>query len=69
MKILSVNILLPINCNGNLGEKVHVEGRVWEEGGFLLCLTRFRIDAVQAIQSEATQKSHKRADNFQIRLN
>jgi len=32
-------------------------------------LTRFNIDAVHAIQSEATQKSHKRSDNSHTRLN
>ena len=31
--------------------------------------TKFNIDAVQAIQSEATQKSHKRSDNSHTRLN
>ncbi len=32
-------------------------------------LTKFNIDAVHAIQSEATQKSHKRSDNSHTRLN
>jgi len=31
--------------------------------------TKFNIDAVHAIQSEATQKSHKRPDNSHARLN
>jgi hypothetical protein len=32
-------------------------------------LTKFNIDAVHAIQSEATQKSHKRSDNSHTRVN
>lgn len=49
------------------------EKRKEEPSGLCLCFsslpTRFNIDAVHAIQSEATQKSHNRSDKSHTRLN
>ena len=65
---ITKSFLLPINCNGNLEEKKE-ECMKSEVRKFSVRRTRLRIDAVQAIQSEATQKSQRRADNFQLRIN
>ena len=61
---------LPINSDGDLRLKFKdsdASMNIFSRGK--RTLTRLRIEAVHAIQSEATQKSHKRSDNSQTRLN
>ena len=60
---------LPIDSNGNLDEAERKHPFRCEKGHLSRCLTRLRIDAVHAIQSAATQKSHNRSDNSHTRLN